>query len=486
MSEKNLSNKIAGSLFWKFLERGGVQVVQFIVSIVIARLLDPSAYGIVALITVFTTIATVFVQSGLNTALVQKKDATSMEYSSVFYYSLFVAFALYIILFFSAGWIAGFYEIPQLKLVLQIMALTLFPGALNSIQIAVLSKRMQFRLQFYSGMIAAIVSGVLGIVIAAMGGGVWALVVQQLSYQTLICVILWFLVKWRPTLEFSFQKTKSLLKFGSKVLSFNLINTLYSNIESLIIGKKYSESDLAFFSKGKQFPLIMIDNIDGSIQSVMFATYVKYQEDVREIKRILRKTMSLNTYLVFPAMLGLAVIGKPLIWLVLGESWLPCVPFLQIYCILSMFTPMQTANIQAINAVGRVDVSLWINAIKKSLGLFFIFLALLFFDTVISIAYVALITSIISVVINIFPSKKYLNYSLIELLKDIGSNLICALIMTIIIVLIGKYISNLIVKMLVQIIVGIAVYGLLSILLKNKDFFYIKDFLNNKRQRGEK
>ena len=478
MNNDNMSkNSVVGSLIWKLLERGGIQIIQFVVSIIIARLLDPAAYGSVALITVFVSLATVFVQSGLGTALVQKKDADSTDFSSVFYYSLTIAAFIYAVLFFTAGPIAQFYKMPDLKPVLRVMALTLFPGAFNSIQVAVLSRKMQFKLQFYSGLLAAVISGAVGITLAATSFGVWALVAQQLSYQVLICILLWFMVKWRPTLEFSFAKTKGLLKFGSKLLFSNLIDTLYHNIESLIIGKKHSESDLAFFSKGKQFPLILIDNINGSVQSVMFAAYSKEQDNLAKIKNMLRKTMAMNTYLVFPAMLGLAVVGKPLILLVLGEKWLDCVVYLQVYCLLSMLMPMQTANLQAINALGRSDVYVKIMIVKRLLGVALIFGAVFLFESPVAIAYAALINEFISLLINIIPNKKIIGYSAWELIKDTLPNLILAVIMAAAAVLAGYFIENPVLKILAQMSAGVVSYLLVSIISGNKNFKYLKDLV---------
>ena len=296
------SSKVIGSLFWKFLERGGVQIIQFVVSIIIARLLMPSDYGAVALLMIFISIATVFVQSGLNMALIQKKDADTVDMSSVFYYSLGLALLIYVFFFFSANWIASFYEMKELTSLLRVLAITFFPGALNALQIAILSKQMLFKKQFYSSVIAAIFSGILGITMAYTGYGAWALVGQQLSYQLIICIVLWYLVKWRPQLIFSYNRTKSLLSYGMKLLGARLIDTIYHNLESLIIGKMFSAEILAYCNKGKQFPMTLIDNIDGSVQSVMLPAYSAQQDDLSSVKRMLRKTISLSTYLVFPAM----------------------------------------------------------------------------------------------------------------------------------------------------------------------------------------
>ena len=236
----NTSNNVVSSLVWKFLERGGVQVIQFVVSILIARILSPHDYGSVALLTIFISVATVFVQSGLSTALIQKKDSDELDCSSVLYYSIALALIVYFILFFSADWIAAFYEMPELVLILKVMAIILFPGALNALQIAILSKRMQFKKQFYSSLSASVISGIVGIILAVMNYGAWALVFQQLSYQFVICIVLFYLVKWSPKWSFSFRRTKSLLSYGLKLLVAKLIDTVYHNLESIIIGKVYS------------------------------------------------------------------------------------------------------------------------------------------------------------------------------------------------------------------------------------------------------
>ena len=258
MKNQHTKSKVLSSLFWKLMERGGTQGIQFIVQIVLARLLLPEDYGMIALITIFITIANVFVQSGFNTALIQKKDADEVDFSSVFYLSLFVAGLLYIILFFTAPFIANFYEEPQLISVLRILALTLFFGAFNSIQNAIVARKMVFKKLFFSSLGAVVISGIVGIITAYAGFGVWALVFQQLLNQVSITLILWFTVKWRPKLVFSFESIKSLFSYGWKLLVAALLNTLYMDIRSLIIGKIYSPAMLGYYNRGEQFPKFIV------------------------------------------------------------------------------------------------------------------------------------------------------------------------------------------------------------------------------------
>ena len=467
------SQSVVTSLFWKFFERGGVQVIQFIISLIIARILDPEAYGAIALLTVFITLARVFVQSGLSSALIQKKGADDVDFSSVFFYSLTLAAALYIVLFFAATPIAGYYKMPELKNILRVFALTLFPGAVNSIQVAYLSKNMQFRKQFYSSLIAAGISGGVGIAMAILGFGAWALVGQQLGYQTLIMLILFALVRWRPKFKFSFKKTKDLLKYGSKILGATLIDTIYHNAESLFISKKYDAETLAYFNKGKQFPLILIDNIDGAVQSVMFAAYSKNKDNVHIVKQMLRKAISLSTYAVFPAMIGLALVAEPLIRLVLGEKWLFCVPFLQWYCFITMLFPLQTASLQAFNALGKSGWYLTIMLIKRIGGTAVLIASIFLFNSVYAVVVACLIVEALGVILNFYPNKKLLDYTVSEQFKDIFLNLLLAAIMGAAVYGVSFIPVHYVLSLAMMLVTGIAVYVALSEITKNKSFEYL-------------
>lgn len=366
---QNTKSKVLSSLLWKFMERGGTQGIQFIVQIVLARILLPNDYGIISLIAIFITIANVFVQSGFNTALIQKKDANETDFSSVFYLSLFVAALLYVTLFSTAPFIANFYDTPQLVAVLRVLSITLFFGAFNSIQNAVISKKMQFKKLFFSSLGSMILSGMIGIVLAYAGFGVWALVAQQLINQFSIIVILWFTIKWRPKLIFSFERIKELFSYGWKLLVSSLIDTLDKNLRSLIVGKIYSPSMLGFYNRGDQFPQLIVSNINGSIQSVMLPALSSEQNNKQRVKEMVRRSIITSSFLVLPMMIGLAVIGEPLVKILLTDKWLPCVPFLQVFCLSYALWPIHTANLQAINALGRSDIFLKLEIIKKIIGL---------------------------------------------------------------------------------------------------------------------
>ncbi len=483
MNNEVNKSKILSSLFWKLMERGGTQGIQFIVQIVLARLLIPEDYGVIALVTIFIIIANVFVQSGFNTALIQKKDANESDFSSVFYLSLFVASLLYVILFFAAPIIAAFYDESQLILVLRVISVTLFFGAFNSIQNAVVARKMQFKKLFFSSLGAIIASGTVGIVMAYTGFGVWALVLQQITNQLLIIVILWFTVEWRPRLLFSFERVKSLFSYGWKLLVSSLIDTLYMNLSSLIIGKIYNAEMLGFYNRGKQFPELIVINIDGSIQSVMLPAFASQQDNRQRVKDMVRRSIVTSSFILFPMMVGVAVIAEPLVKILLTEKWLPCVPFLQIYCVSYALWPIHTANLQAINALGRSDIFLKLEIIKKILGL--AILGVTVFYGVYAIALGSIISGLIGTIINSYPNEKLLNYSYKEQWKDIMPSLLLSLVMGAVVYSVQLFGMTVWPILIVQGFVGIILYVGMARIFKLECFTYLlltcKDILKNRK-----
>lgn len=431
MENQNTKFKVLSSLIWKLMERGGTQGIQFIVQIALARLLVPNDYGIIALIAIFITIANIFVQSGFNTALIQKKNADDADFSSVFYLSLFVAGFLYLFFFFTAPYVAAFYGISQLTSVLRILSITLFLGAFNSIQNAVVSRNMQFKMLFFSSLGAIVVSGTIGITFAYIGFGVWALVAQQLTNQFMITLILWFTVKWRPTLIFSFKRLKGLFSYGWKLLLSSLIENLYMNFCSLIIGKIYNPDILGFYNRGDQFPQIIVINIDSSIQSVMLPALASEQDNRKRVKDMVRRSIVTSSFIVFPIMSGLFVTAESLVKILLTDKWLPCVPFIQIFCIYYALWPIHTANLQAINALGRSDIFLKLEIAKKIVGIFILGVSI--FHGAYAIAIGILINGIISTFINAYPNLKLFNYRYIDQWKDIMPSLFLSFVMGIIV-----------------------------------------------------
>lgn len=473
MSDNKEINKkiIISSLMWKFLERGGVQGVQFVLSIILARLVSPSDYGIVAILLVFIQIANVFIQSGFNTALIQKKNSDDVDFSSIFYLSLVIAAILYVILYFTSPFISIFYKQEDLTIFLRIISLTLFFGAVNSVQNAYVSKTMQFKRYFVSSMGAVTGSGILGIVFAYKGFGVWALVIQQISKDVLTCFILWFTVKWRPKFVFSFERVKSLFGFGWKLLCSGILDTIFRNIYNLIVGRIYNSEILGVFNRGHQFPQVIATNLDGSIQSVMLPAISNKNDNIEEVKRMTRRSISMSAYLLMPCMFGMAAVAESLVKLLLTDKWLPCVPFLQLACFSYAIYPIHTANLTGINALGRSDIFLKLEIIKKTITVINILVTLPFGIYAMAIGQV--VAAVISSFINAFPNKKLMNYSYFEQLKDLLPSFIVSIFMAVCVWSL-KFISlPSSILLLLQISLGFILYIIFSKVFKLETFYYL-------------
>lgn len=485
MDDKQIKAKVISSLFWKLMERIGTQGIQFIVQIALARLILPEEYGTIALIAIFISFANVFVQYGFNTALIQKKETSETDFSSVFFLSLAVAGVFYLILFLSAPLIAGFFENKMLIPLLRVLSITLFLGGLNSIQNAVVARKLEFRKLFYSSLGAVVVSGIVGIAMAYNGFGAWALVAQQLTNQLIVASILWFTVKWRPSFLFSLESIKGLFSFGWKLLVSALINMLYTNIQSLFIAKIYNPAMLGFFNRGQQFPSLIVSNINGSIQSVMFPALSLKQDNVRRVKEMVRRAIVTSAFFIFPMMVGLAVIAEPLVKILLTDKWLPCVPFLQLSCAAYALLPIHTANLQAINALGRSDIFLKLEVVKIVVSL--VILGITLFYGIYVIAAGMFLSSLASSFINAYPNKKLLDYSYLQQIKDITPSLLLALVMGIIIYSFAWFSLSPGLTLVIQVGAGVLIYFGMARILKFECLTYLvitgKELLDNRKKR---
>lgn len=464
------------------MERG-TYGIQFIVNIVLARLLLPEEFGLIVLITIFTSIAEILVQGGFNTALIQKKDTDEVDYSSVFYLNLLVAILLYVVLYITAPYIATFFKQPNFLIMIRILSLTVFFCSINSIQIAILSRNMHFKKLFISSFCAIIISGSVGIILAYASFGVWALLIQQLSNQFLITITLWFIVKWRPQFIFSILSIKSLFSLGWKLLISSLITALYSNLRSLIIAKFFSPSTLGFYNRGEQFPTLIVSNIDGSIQSVMLPTLSSHQDDKKRVKEIVRRSIVTSSFIVFPLLIGLAIISEPLIKILLTEKWLPAVPYMQMFCAVCALWPIHTANLQVISALGRGDIFLKIEIIKKVTESIILVISIPF--GIYAIVWAAIICSIISSFINAYPNIKLIDYSLQEQSKDIFPSLLLSFVMGTVVYTIQWFELSEMLTIVCQVIVGIILYFGLAKIFKLECFTYLVLTLKERFKRNK-
>ena len=481
-----MNRSVSSGFAWKLMERFGVQGIQFVLQIILARLLDPEHYGVLSLMVIFTTLANVFIQTGLNTALIQNKDVDEDDYSSVFWVTLLIAGGLYGILFFTAPLIADFYDMPSIVMPFRVLSLMLFPGALQSVQLAKVSKEMNFRKVFFSNIGAIVISGVGGIILAYQGAGIWALVAQTLLNVTTASLVMWFTVKWHPQFVCNLKRVKILFAFGWKLLVSGLIETLYQDLRSLVIGKKYNSDMLGYYNRGKQFPQFIINAVNGTVQSVMLPAMSAKQEKQDELKTMMRNSITISAFVLFPLMVGLAGVAKPLVSLLLTDKWLPCVPFLQIYCLSFAFYPVHSCNLQAINAVGRSDMFLKLELIKKSYGILALVIAVLCFDSPVAIAMTGLITSVISCFVNAFPNKKLIGYSYFEQMRDILPSILLSGVMFLGVWAVGFLPIGNLPMMLLQIAVGMTVYAALAAAFKIKPFMMILSMLKSflKRKKG--
>ena len=479
----DLKKKAISSLIWRFLERCGAQGVSFIVSIVLARLLEPEVYGTIALISVFTAILQVFVDSGMANALIQKKDADELDFSSVFFFNLTMCLALYLLLFFCAPLIASFYNNAELIPVIRVLGITLLISGVKNVQQAYVSRTMQFKRFFFATLGGTIGAAVVGIAMAYIGFGVWALVAQTLFNSMTDTVILWITVKWRPRLLFSFRRLKGLLNYGWKLLVSGLLHTIYINLRSLMIGKFYTAQDLAYYEKGQSFPSFVVTNINSSIDSVLLPTMSGVQDNRETVKAITRRSIVTSSYLMWPMMVGLAAVAKPLVLLLLTEKWLPAVPFLQNTCFALGLEPLQTANLNAIKAMGRSDIFLKLEIVKKAIAITILFLFMRF--GVLAIAVSGLVYSVIAAMFNSYPNRKLLGYSYFEQIRDILPSFLLALVMGAVIYLITLIPMPTVLILTVQILVGVIIYAGVSCVLKLEPFFYILNTIKQFKGRSK-
>ncbi|MBE6738416.1 MAG: lipopolysaccharide biosynthesis protein [Ruminococcaceae bacterium] len=512
-ASKNTKEKTLKGLFWGYMEKLGGEAVSLIVSIVLARLLGPSAYGIIPLITVFTGILNVIVQGGFASALIQKKNADQKDFSTVFFFQLGLAGLLFTGMFFAATPIANFYNNTYMIPMIRVLSLTLIIGAINNVQHAYVSKTMQFKKFFFASFTGTVVSGIVGVALAfiiinATGNpiyGAWALIAQKLTDQVMDTIFLWFTVKWRPKFIFSFNRLKGLFSYGWKILASTFIDSIYKNLNTLIIGKAYTTKDLAYYNKGTTYPQIIMGNLNNAIQHVLFPAMSSHQEDVSRVKSMTRRAMKTSSYLVFPAMMGFAAVGSSFIYILLGEAWMPAVPFLWIACFNFAMWPIHTTNLQAIQAMGKSGTFLVAEIIKKVSNLIFLGAGILIAwslafenstDSVIVIALSSIFAEIVCVFVNAWPNKRIIGYGLKEQLSDILPAILLSTAMGAVLFGIGyiplefiipDFFLLSVVRIIIQVIIGIALYILLSKIFKVESFTYIKatakEFMANRKKK---
>lgn len=460
-----LRDLVVKGVAWNFAERFSGQLVSFAVSIILARLIAPDIFGVIALVLVFINVLDTFATAGLGSALVQKKNADSLDFSSVLYFNIFFSVVLYIGLYLAAPYIALFYEMPLIDVVIKVMGLRIIFAGINSIQRAYISRELQFKNFFYANFIATVISAVIGIYMAITDFGIWALVAQYLSNVIISTVVLSYFIDWKPTMEFSFYRLKSLLSFGWKLLGSSLLSTVYVELTDLIIGKFYNPSSLAYYDRGKKFPQLLVSQINSSIDTVLFPAMSKHQDDKFKLKTDVGYSIRITSFILFPLIFGLAVVAEKLVVILLTEKWIDSVIYLQISCISYILLPISISNIQAIKAMGRADIYLKLDIIKKIIGVSL--LVVFCKQGVVAIALADAIANIIGLFVNVHPNRKLLNYKLGEIAKDVSPALFLSLLMCAVIATVDLIRIPILAALVLQIVLGTVVYIGASYLTKN-------------------
>lgn len=423
-----LTDRVAKGVFWVLMEKFGLQAVHFVVTLVLARLLTPNDYGTVALLSIFIHISNVFVDCGFGKALVQKKKATQTDMNSVFFLSVAIALVLYAVLFVAAPWVADFYRIPELTVMMRVLAVSLIFHSINGVQNVELNRKMLFHLSFRISWARVAVSSITGISFAYAGYGPWALVWSSLFGGVTGVIARQIVIHWRPTMAVSLQSIRELFGYGWKVTAIAVINQIYSNIQGLLIGRFYTRADLAFVNKGRHIPNLLKNIVDGSLTRVSFSALSKLQDDPDKLCNAMRRMIRTTTFCIYPMMAVLVILADPLITVLYGAKWRPAVPFLQIICFSAALTPFDTVNRQALLARGRSDIVLRLMVLRRICCL--IVLALTIRLGVLTFFACSTFTIVpLGVIINSLPNRKHLGYKIMMQLRDVSESFLLALAM---------------------------------------------------------
>lgn len=473
-----MREKVFSGLFWKFSERILAQLVSTGVSILLARLLLPEDYGVISIVLIFINIANTFVSTGFGQALIQDQKSGDEEFSTLFYCSFGMSFVMYAIVFLSAPAISSFYKSPILAPVLRVLGLKLILSGFNTIQQAYVQKKMLFRKFFFSTLIGTVISAIVGVYGAYSGWGVWALVAQYLVNSTFDTLVLFLTIDWKPKLLFSFPKAKKLVGYSWKLTAAELVNNCYNETRSFLIGKVYTAADLAFYTKGEQFPKLITVNINSAVVSVLFPTISSVNKDTGLVKTYTRKSINICSYIIVPCMIGMAMVANHLVPWILTPKWNFAIPYLRIACICYATVPINSSNLQAIKAIGRSDVYLKIETAKKIIGLIAMVSVIKF--GVFWVAFIRIPLIAVDIVINTTVCSKYMGYKIKEYVKDMQAPILLTLTMAIMILLTDIMLPSTLghgASMFIEIIVGAGSYIALSVLFKCSAFEYLKNML---------
>lgn len=465
---KTLKEQAVKGTGWSAVERIVTQGASFLIQLALARLLMPEDYGIIAMLAIFLQIAQVFIDSGFATALIKKQECSEADYSTVFYYNLVVAFLIYILFFFTAPLVATFYNEPLLTIVMRVISVSLIVNALCIVQRTKLVKGIDFKTQTKVSLISVAISGGIGILLAFQGYGVWALCFQTILNSLSQFLLLSLCVRWKPILLFSRQSFQEMFSYGSKILGASIISVIYSNLYTIVIGKRFASEILGLYSRADQFDKFPSNNISTIISRVSLPVLSKIQDDKDKLSFAYRKVIKYSSFIIFPMMLGLLAISKPFVMVVLTEKWAGVVPIMQILCLGYMIDHLSVLNLNLLYVEGRTDLVLKLEIIKKTIAISILLVTLPF--GIVIMCWGKIVYDYIAVLINTYYTKKLINLSLSQQFLDILPYFLASVIMASLVLLFNLFVANYMIQLLLGITIGGLIYCCLSLLFFRSEF----------------
>lgn len=471
MNAPSLKEKTFHGIIWSSAERFSVQSVTFLLQLIMARILSPEEYGIIGMLAIFIAVSQVFIDSGFSSALIQKHDRNETDYATVFYFNIAIGIILYFLLFLISPLVAKFYNTPILTNLTRVVALTILFNSLTVVQRAKLTISLDFKTQTKASLLSVVLSGIIGIWMAYSGYGVWAIAFQSASNTGFNMILLWWLLKWRPRNKFSQKSFRRLFSFGSKLLLSGILNTIYTNLFTLIIGKKFSKTELGNYTRADQFCQFPSSNLTGILQRVTFPILSELQNNNDDLRNVYRRFLRLAAFVIFPLMIGLAALSKPFILLALTEKWSGIIPLMQILCFSYLWYPIHAINLSLLQVKGRSDLFLRLEIIKKIIGISILLITIQIGVTAMCIG--SAIGGIIGLIINTYYTGKLIQIGFIKQMQDVIPILFNSLIMGSIVYGIGYIINNHWGQLIIGISVGIIYYLCSNYIIRSKDLLYI-------------
>ena len=471
----SLKSKTIKGVIWSSVERFSVQGVQFLVMLIIARILSPEDFGLVGMLAIFIAVAQSLIDSGFSQALIRKQDRTEVDNSTVFYFNIIVSVLLYTLFYAIAPWVADFYEEPQLCKLMRVLCLVVIINSFAVVQRAIYTAAINFKTQAKASFVAALLSGGVGIYMAMSGYGVWTLVWQQLLNAGINTLLLWVWANWYPRLLYSWQSFRELFAFGSKLMASGLLDTIYNNLYVLVIGKVFNAASLGYYAQADRFTKFPSSNITGILQRVTYPVLCTLQDDDEKLRKNYRQLLRLSAFIIFPLMCGLAGVAYPLIDLILGEKWQFAATLIIPLCFSMMWYPIHAINLNLLQVKGRSDLFLRLEIIKKIIGVSVLVVSIPF--GLLFMCYCSIVTSLIALVINTYYTGKLIQVGFFMQMKDLSATLTLSLLIFVVIFIVISLFKSAFLQLLIGALLGAMLFFGITHLFKFKELSYLKSIV---------